>query len=255
MNSKVDTKKYSPNFYEELDQQSFRSARLILATVFEMFDIRSVVDFGCGAGSWLRAAGELGAERLTGIDGYWVDGCRFEGTPISFYPHNLEEEIRVPDGVGYDLAMSLEVAEHLTPQRARSFVRDICVAAPVVVFSAAIPGQGGTNHINEQWPSYWAAYFAEAGYFPVDIIRPKIYRMNGINSWYKNNVILFLEKELFEKFMRGSEKADRSEFGCLDIVIPDIYENPSLRQSLKIARQVPRRLLHAIGRRLKLFFW
>lgn len=75
----------------------------------------------------------------------------------------------------FDLACALEVAEHLPADVANQFVALLVNAAPVEVFSAAIPRQGGKGHVNEQWPTYWASLFANHGYMAVDCIRPAVY--------------------------------------------------------------------------------
>ena len=102
---------------------------------------------------------------------------------------DLEDELRI--GEEFDLALCMEVAEHLTPGRARSFVADLCILAPYVFFSAAIPGQGGTNHLNEQWQSYWAALFNERGYYPIDIVRPAVWHNDSVAYWYSHNALLY----------------------------------------------------------------
>ncbi|GHA24508.1 hypothetical protein GCM10007989_20220 [Devosia pacifica] len=91
-----------------------------------------------------------------------------------------------------DLAISLEVAEHLPASRAKGFVSDLTGIAPAILFSAAVPGQGGVNHINERWQSYWAELFAAHGYRPYDLIRPEIWGDHAIPFWYRQNVLLYL---------------------------------------------------------------
>jgi hypothetical protein len=89
--------------------------------------------------------------------------------------------------------LSLEVAEHLPPERAQSFVADLVALAPAVLFGAAIPGQGGVNHLNEQWQSYWAAHFASHGYASFDVVRPAIWNDAAIPAWYRQNAVLYLD--------------------------------------------------------------
>ena len=88
--------------------------------------------------------------------------------------------------------MCLEVAEHLSETRASSFVNDLCALGDLVLFSAAVPGQGGMNHVNEQWPSYWSAFFKENGLACFDILRPKVWNNSLIDWWYAQNVFLFV---------------------------------------------------------------
>ena len=91
----------------------------------------------------------------------------------------------------FDLAISLEVAEHLPQTHAAAFVGELTRLAPAVLFSAAIPGQGGLNHVNEQWPDYWAALFEAQGFQPIDTLRWRIWGDDQITWWYKQNLLLF----------------------------------------------------------------
>ena len=85
---------------------------------------------------------------------------------------NLEEEISLKK---HDLAISVETAEHLSPGRAHSFVKDLCNTSDVVFFSGAVDGHGGANHLNEQTQSYWISIFNENGYDPFIFLDRKKY--------------------------------------------------------------------------------
>jgi hypothetical protein len=100
----------------------------------------------------------------------------------------------------FDLAISLEVAEHLPESRAESFVEDLTRLAPMVLFSAAIPGQGGRDHVNEQWQTYWAAMFSQHDYTLCDFLRPKIWNNRRIAYWYRQNILLFCNRRSLETF-------------------------------------------------------
>jgi hypothetical protein len=95
----------------------------------------------------------------------------------------------------FDLVCSLEVAEHLPPESAEQFIAVLASAAPVVLFSAAVPRQGGTFHVNEQWPTYWASLFARHGLVAVDCIRPAIYQNHNIEWWYRQNLLIYCKRD------------------------------------------------------------
>lgn len=101
---------------------------------------------------------------------------------------DLEKNIQLTKK--YDVAVSIEVAEHLSPDSADTFVKSICNAADVILFSAAFVGQGGYKHINEQYPSYWKEKFAQNDYTMYDVIRPAIWYNSNVENWHKNNVFL-----------------------------------------------------------------
>lgn len=183
---------YSAEFYRSQADGSAESARRILPIVFELLSPRSVVDVGCGIGTWLAVSGELGIENFLGIDGeYAKEMLRIEAS--RFRAADLTSPL--PQGGRFDLAICMEVAEHLPESRAESLVRDLTRLAPAVLFSAAIPGQGGTNHINEQWQDYWIELFRHQGYSAHDCIRPVVWNDPRVEYWYAQNAFLFLSAE------------------------------------------------------------
>lgn len=181
---------YPSDFYTNRRAGTAHAARRILSALPANLPRRSVADIGCGTGTWLAAALADGATSAFGIEGNWVTPDQLDDPRISFAPQDLEQRFTGPR---VDLAMSLEVAEHLPPARAQSFVADLVALAPAILFSAAIPGQGGVNHLNEQWQSYWAALFASHGYEGFDVVRPAIWTDDDIPAWYKQNVVLYLD--------------------------------------------------------------
>jgi len=105
---------------------------------------------------------------------------------------DLSEPVHLPER--FDLAISLEVAQHLPPRAAQTFVASICRLSDLVVFGAAIPGQSGTGHVNERWPSYWAALFDAQGYELFDILRPLVWYDQRIEWWYAQNSLVFVRR-------------------------------------------------------------
>jgi len=187
------TRNYGATFYDRQREGSLNSARAILPIVFNLVRPKSVVDFGCGVGTWLATAKQLGAERCVGLEGSWVKTQPLADAELDIRDTELEQP--VPLDERFDLAMSLEVAEHLRPQRSDSFVADLCKASDVVIFSAAMPGQDGDGHQNEQWPSYWAERFTGNGYMPLDVIRPIVQANATVEVWYRTNVVLYARPE------------------------------------------------------------
>jgi SAM-dependent methyltransferase len=188
----VITTKYDRPFYEEIGPGSHASAQRILPVVLELVQPSSAVDVGCGDGSWLRTLTELGVDEVVGVDGPWaLSGLKIERS--SFVPLDLSAPLAL--GRRFDLAMSLEVVEDLPPEVAPRFVQQLTELAPVVLFSAAVPGQGGTGHVNEQWPDHWADLFARHGYALVDVLRHRFWDDPMVESWYAQNTFIFAGEE------------------------------------------------------------
>lgn len=193
----ADGNKYDRKFYRSHKDLSYRSAREVVPRVLGMMPVTSVCDIGCGVGTWLRAFREHGVADVVGIDGAYVTGDLLQIPAADFRPMDLRRRISLQRS--FDLAMSLEVAEHLPENRAESFVADLTRLAPVVLFSAAIPGQGGVDHINEQWQTYWVALFAQCGYTVCDALRPQIWKNRRIAYWYRQNMMFFCNRSALEK--------------------------------------------------------
>jgi len=187
---------YTDTFYEEQSSGSLRSARAILGGVFRLAPIKTVLDIGCGVGAWPRAALDLGAERVVGVDGDYVNREQLMIDRADFRPRDLGQklDLEAEDPTRFDLVMSLEVAEHISADHAETFVSNLVAFGDLVLFSAAIPQQGGANHVNEQWPVYWARMFDKAGYDCFDVIRAEIWDDDSIDWWYAQNSLLYARR-------------------------------------------------------------
>jgi SAM-dependent methyltransferase len=184
--------KYTTEFFEAHKDGSARSASEVVPMIMSLLRPNTVVDVGCGSGEWLRAFKAHGASVL-GIDGF-SDVARLDLDHAEFRRLPLDEPL--PDSLPkFNLAVALEVAEHLPPQRASTFVQDLVRLAPAVLFSAAIPGQGGTHHVNEQWPDYWAAMFATHGFVCIDALRATLWENHKIDWWYAQNTLLYIHED------------------------------------------------------------
>jgi len=185
---------YDAAFYADQADGSLRSARAVVPHVLELVRPVSVLDVGCGLGTWLAAFAEAGIADFLGMDGDYVDRGKLKIPIERFKPTDLTNPPH-PDRT-FDLAMCLEVGEHLPERASPKLVELLTTAAPIVLFSAAIPGQGGTNHINEQWPAFWESLFAARGFVRLDAIRPKIWRDNRVVWWYQQNAFLYVRESI-----------------------------------------------------------
>jgi SAM-dependent methyltransferase len=175
---------FSAAFYEMIRDGCRSSAAVVAPIVDKLVSPRSVVDVGCGEGWWGAAFVELGCSAV-GLDGKYA-------APSAQIPfHVVDLESTIGEFGPFDLAVCLEVAEHLSPERAPSFVADLCRLAPTVLFSAAAPGQAGIGHINCRPPSYWARLFADHSYDGTGGLRAKVWGDSRVEWWYQQNLMLF----------------------------------------------------------------
>jgi hypothetical protein len=210
-----------------------------------------VIDIGCGEGAWLSSAESLGAKNLKGMDGEWVNEDDLVSQNIDFAEVNFDRGLPKLDEK-YDLCISVEVAEYLSEANAEQFVDFLCKASDTILFSAAIKYQGGMNHINEQWQSYWIDLFSSKGYECFDCFRKTIWNDRSVDWWYRQNIFLFVSpssSSLDLKALRSLEKP------IADVAHPENYEakiksyqndveNPTLRFCLgRVKRYIYNKLL------------
>lgn len=191
----VKTSPYDADFYKaRID--SLKSASQIVPFIVNLVKPKSVVDVGCGTGEFLSVFEEMGIRDYLGIDGSWVLNQRLRIPKDKFLPMNLEEPQELSKT--FDLAISLEVAEHLSADASEKFVKFLVSLSDYVLFSAAIPFQGGVNHINEQWPEYWFRLFKKYNYVPIDIFRKEFWNNEDVAFWYAQNTFLYVHNNLVD---------------------------------------------------------
>jgi SAM-dependent methyltransferase len=197
----------------------------------------SVVDVGCGTGDWLAAFRDLGVERVLGVDGDWVPRDQLQIDPDDFVAADLRRGVGIEER--FDLALCLELVEHLPAESASGLVADLTRLAPVVLFSAAVPGQPGHGHVNPQWPEYWVSLFETRGYDAIDAIRPSAWADDSISYFYRQNAIVFVDRERLDEFPRLAE-VSAATGPVRAVVHPRLYE-------VYFQRDIRRRLSRWVG--------
>jgi SAM-dependent methyltransferase len=183
---------YTEQFFAHHRDGSLNSAREIIPVVKQFIKPRSIVDVGCGIGTWLSEFNSAGVTDFLGIDGDYVERRQLMIEPERFQARDLEKPI--PFERRFDLAVSLEVAEHLPAASADTFVESLTRLSSVILFSAAIPNQGGNHHVNEQWPEYWQQRFERRGYAVIDCLRRLIWRNRNVQWWYRQNIMFYVDR-------------------------------------------------------------
>lgn len=243
---------YNKRFYQGHLESSRQSAREIIPLVMELVQPQSVIDLGCGLAAWLSVFREEGVEDIWGVDGDWVREELLQIPPERFLAFDLSRPFRRDRQ--FDLVMSLEVAEHLPATSAPIFVDSLVSLGPVILFSAAIPFQGGVDHINEQWPEYWVELFHNKNYEVVDCIRRKIWHNPNVKYEHAQNILLFVSREYLEKHdLLKKELAENSLFP-LSIVHPQRFlseanpKNMTPQKVLSVIFTLPYLIINALRR-------
>jgi hypothetical protein len=245
--------KYTQSYFAGFADESYEAAVTLLPDIYALHPFHSVVDFGCGSGAWLRAAnGLLSADdpqrRLTGVDGPHARSIA-QCADARFIFQDLEDRVTLDH---HDLAICLEVAEHLSPERGETLIDDICSVSDVVFFGAAVDGQGGVDHRNERPQSYWASVFARRGYRPFIFHRVRHWANPVFERcpYYIANSFLYVKEG--HPTYAANEKLRAGPNDILDIVHPNWLrlKKPENVPFLHLAKQLMPSLLSAIRRRL-----
>jgi SAM-dependent methyltransferase len=212
---------YSRDFFANRQHRTKKAAEPLVAAVLEYIQPERVIDVGCGTGEFLAVLREHGVQETRGIDGAYVDRALLAIPQEDFVPLDLNRPFTLEQS--YDLALCLEVAEHLEPSSAADLVASLTRLAPVILFSAAIPYQGGNGHLNEQWPEYWAQLFRQHGYVPVDALRRKLWNNEQVDFWYRQNMLFFCTEQALQSNVKLAEAARATQADALSMVHPLWY--------------------------------
>lgn len=180
---------YNSDFYDYIDDGSRASARIVAPLLLGEFAIASLLDVGSGHGAWAAEWMAAGVADVLAVDGDYVARNRLQIPADRFRPHDLTVSLEL--GRKFDLVQSLEVAEHLPESKAEQFVETLTSHGDVILFSAAVPHQGGEHHVNEQPPEYWRRKFAAHGFVAFDWLRPRLAARTEVKPWYRFNSILY----------------------------------------------------------------
>lgn len=185
---------------------------VIVPILSDLLEFKSVLDVGCGIGTWLSVFKETSGIDILGLDGDYVDRQLLKKNISLEYFRSQDLRASFSLDKKFDLALCLEVAEHLPPSSADDLVDSLCRHSDQIVFSAAVPDQGGQNHLNEQWPSYWIEKFKKHGFEVYDLIRPVIWNNSSVDIWYRQNMLIFSKKPL-----QGQNP------GALNLILPEYW--------------------------------
>lgn len=234
------------NRYKHLDEVegALRAAERIIPLVLELTGpVKSVADVGGGTGAWLRQFRDAGIPHVRLFDSAAVEPHLLIPREC-FQPIDLECEL--PPAERFDLVVSVECAEHLRSERAEPLVQWLTSAADIVLFSAAIPGQGGKEHRHEEFPNYWAELFGRFHFVRRDVIRHRILFDASIPWWYRQNLFLYVKKG--RQLAQAMNDFLPEDFTLIHRQVENSYRHPSLRFLL---RQFPPACIASIRAHLR----
>jgi SAM-dependent methyltransferase len=212
---------YSEEYYQWLQKGALNSAKEIVPFILDYIKPKSVIDIGCGVGTWLSVFKDLGVQEIVGVDGDYVKREMLQIPEESFINFDLTKPFQLDKK--FDLVVSLEVAEHLPASCAEIFVDTLTSLGPVILFSAALPYQGGHNHFNEQWAEYWASLFKQKGYEVIDCIRREVWWNANVDWWYAQNILIYADHKYLSHNAKLIKEFEKTNPSHLSIIHPSKY--------------------------------
>jgi len=239
---------YKNDFYEYINAGSLSSAREICPTIVSWLKPKSLLDIGCGAGAWCRIWMEQGVQDVLGVDGDYVDRQALLIPQASFRSHDLSKDFDA--GRRFDLVTSLEVAEHVPTETSATFVDNLVRHGDFVMFSAAVPGQGGEFHVNEQPLEFWRELFVARGYRCFDPLRPLLSGNTRVEPWYRYNTLLYVAESAVAELPPAVRNAEIGPGTAIPERAPLSWQarNALLRSAPKPVLDLLVRLKHSWGR-------
>ena len=182
---------YDSGYFRAETNMTLPTSQVVVEFLMRQFAPRSVIDVGCGTAVYLAHFEQLGVE-VTGVEGSrsGIENALID--PARILQHDLTNGLVLPRR--FDLVTCFEVAEHLPASAAPVLARSLAALGPVLAFSAAQPGQGGVDHINEQPSSYWVGQFQRAGMsWDEGSTRLARERMTALGCpwWLRANLLVF----------------------------------------------------------------
>jgi SAM-dependent methyltransferase len=214
---------YSSEFYLLHQERSITSAEEIIPIVKKYIQPDSVIDVGCGNGTWLKVWKSFGVKNIVGIDGAYVNPDQLLIDKKEFVPFDLESGYLSDEK--FDLVTSLEVGEHIASKHALRYVDSLCRLGNIILFSAALPGQPGTNHINAQYPEYWVNLFAMHNYVAVDCLRSQIWENPKIEWWYRQNIFFVVNASYLNDLKELNDAYYKAGGKVCSYIHPELFEH------------------------------
>lgn len=200
------------------------SAEQIVPYLLQYVNPKNVIDFGCAVGVWLLQFKKRGI-KVHGIDGEWVRKYKKYISEDDIQYFDFESDNKLLFEEKYDLALCLEMAEHISSKKADKLIDTLTQSSDVIYFSAATPNSGGQHHVNEQWQSFWKKKFMRRGFVLIDCIRPHVWHNKQVCYFYAQESFIYVKEDKLEKYPLLKKIYEEQHNCIIDIVHPELFSN------------------------------
>lgn len=212
---------YPQKFYKKNVVYTAKSAKEIVPQIIKLIKPKSVLDVGCAYGVWLNEFFKNRVRNIYGIDNFNPENNHLLIARDKYLQIDLNKSFDLKKS--FDLVICLEVAEHLPKESALKLIKSLVKHSNIIIFSAAIPFQGGYKHLNEQWPEYWAKIFQKQNFIAIDCLRKLFWNNPKVDYWYSQNILLFVKKDKINKYPILLHELKSSNNRPLSLVHPKLY--------------------------------
>ncbi|CAA0125658.1 Ubiquinone biosynthesis O-methyltransferase [BD1-7 clade bacterium] len=234
---------YSEEFFTSREKVTEASANKVFDVIWSYFQAESVLDVGCATGIWLCEAQKKGVSKIYGIDGPWVPVEHLKIEQDDFWTKDIVDILnqKVSLDSKFDMTICIELAEHLPENKSDDLIEFLTNPTDVVLFSAAVKGQGGTGHVNENTQSYWQKKFDNAGFDAFDVVRPEVWTSPEVNMIYKQNMIVYARRSSAAHSTFSKTHVAVSDEYSLNRVYPELLEKRSRALEKLVAKKLKNR--------------
>ena len=215
---------YHFEWHKTHGDETSASAHVVVSLLKLILEVRSVLDVGCGDGRWLACFKSSGVPSIYGVDGEWTDQDHLLIDKEEFTVTDLSKSFDL--GKRFDIAISLEVAEHVDAECSALFVENLTKHSDMVLFGAAIPFQAASGTSTSAGNPTGLRYSKLRAINASDPFRSQIWQRRDVSVWYRQNMLVYIKRERsdlisqVEKYLRAYHISEMP----IDIVHPERYQ-------------------------------
>ena len=184
---------YDREFHKTIENDEYPQAVRVGEYISMFLKPASFIDFGCSTGLYLREV-QMKLPNISAIGFEFSQDAVDSALCKNVYKVDLTESVQI-EKIQNTLGLCLEVLEHIEDIHWKEVLTNMTNSCDKLIFSAAVPGQGGVGHINCRPKIDWIKRFHSLGWV-VDLDATKHllhYMQQGYHmGWFNNNAMVLI---------------------------------------------------------------